>query len=225
MPNTIFWNLVIPLVLQAITVAALYQYMVHRVDGVCQVEEYWKRKFDKEYLIVALIMLISGGLVYAKGYFGNDDGWVRAMMNAEVMIWLWAAGYIDLKERIIPNALILAGLLFWLVLCLMEVLLGGTPVMRLLAYSGIGGLVCGGVLFVIALIVKSALGMGDVKLFFVLGLLYGMSDAYGILLFTVIALGITSIALLIAKKVTMKTAIPMAPFVIIGFALSILAGM
>ena len=35
---------------------------------------------------------------------------------------------------------------------------------------------CGGVLLVVALIVKSALGMGDVKLFFALGLFYGLQD-------------------------------------------------
>ena len=103
--------------------------------------------------------------------------------------------------------------------------MGDTPWLQLLAFSGIGGIVCGGVLFIIALIAKSALGMGDVKLFLVLGLLYGLTDAYGILLFSVIAMGIVSIILLIAKKVTRKSTIPMAPFVIIGFLLSILAGM
>ena len=48
---------------------------------------------------------------------------------------------------------------------------------------------------------------------------------YGILMFSVIAMGIVSIILLIAKKVTMKSTIPMAPFVILGFLLSIFAGM
>ena len=126
------------------------------------------------------------------------------------------------KIRGIGAAVVLA---VWLVLILLEIFLGGTPWTQLLAFSGIGGLVCGGVLFLIAIIVKSALGMGDVKMFFVLGLLYGLTDTYGILLFSVIIMGIVSVALLIAKKVTTKTAIPMAPFVVFGFLLSILAGM
>jgi len=79
--------------------------------------------------------------------------------------------------------------------------------------------------FVIALIVKSALGMGDVKMFFVIGLLYGLSNTYSILLFSVLVMAIVSIVLLIMKKVTRKTAIPMAPFVAFGFLLNVLMGM
>ena len=79
-------------------------------------------------------------------------------------------------------------------------------------------------MLLIALIVKSALGMGDVKLFTVLGLIYGLSITYSILLFTIIIMAIISIILLIAKKVTRKTAIPVGPFTIIGFLLCMLAG-
>ena len=81
------------------------------------------------------------------------------------------------------------------------------------------------ILLIIALIVKSALGMGDVKMFLVIGLLYGLVDTYSILLFSIIVMAIVSIILLLIKKATRKTAIPMAPFTAIGFLLSILAGL
>ena len=96
---------------------------------------------------------------------------------------------------------------------------------QLLVFSGLGGAICGGILMVLALIMKSGLGMGDVKLFFVLGLLYGVMDTYGIFLFSIIPMGICAIVLLALKKASKKTTIPMGPFVAVGFFLSIIAGM
>ncbi len=155
----------------------------------------------------------------------NEDAFMRSFMNAQVLIYLVLLGYIDLKEKIIPNGLIGIGLIFWLVLTLIEIFVAKTPWLPLLKNCLLGGLLVGGVMFVIALIVKSALGMGDVKLFFVLGLLYGTVDTYSILLFSMIIMAVVSLILLALKKVNTKTSIPMAPFVAIGFMLSILAGM
>lgn len=202
-----------------------YQYLTHRADGKCQVKELLHLKYETVALIAVLAAYLASAFVFIMGVLVNEDGFMRALMNAEVMMWLSVLGYIDARERIIPNSFILIGVGFWLILVLLEILVGGTPWLQLLVFSGIGGIACGGLLFVIALIVKSALGMGDVKLFFVLGLLYGLMDAYGILLFSVVAMGGVSIILLIAKKITTKSTIPMAPFVVLGFILSILAGM
>lgn len=200
-----------------------YQYIVHRVDGKCQVKAFLKPKFDFWCLIVMIAGLFASCFVFIRCFLFEEQGYMRAIMNTLVMLWLCVIGYIDAREKIIPNAMILVGLISWLILSLVDIFLGGTPVLKLVIHSS-GGILCAGILFVIAIIVKSALGMGDVKMFLVLGLLYGFQDAYGILLFTVIAMAVVSITLLLFKKVTLKTAIPMAPFVSIGFLLSILAG-
>ena len=217
--------IILAVFIQLITAAFAYQYLVHRVDEKCQVKDFLHLKYEFSSLVVILISLFASVFVFLLGFLWNDESFMRAVMNAEVMIWLAVLGYVDAREKIIPNSLIGIGLAAWLVLILIDIFVGGTPWLQLLVFSGIGGIACGGLLLIIALIAKSALGMGDVKLFFVLGLLYGLADAYGILLFSVIAMGVFSIALLIAKKVTMKSTIPMAPFVIVGFFLSILAGM
>lgn len=218
-------HIMVACAIQLLTGILAYQYLSHRIDGKCQSKEFLRLKFDFALLMVVLVAFFISVFIFCKGYLLESEAFMRALMNAEVMMWLSIIGYIDARERIVPNSLIGIGLLFWLVLMLLDIFVGGTPWLQLLVFSGIGGIVCGGVLFIIALIAKSALGMGDVKLFLVLGLLYGLTDAYGILLFSVIAMGIVSIILLIAKKVNRKSKIPMAPFVIIGFLLSILAGM
>lgn len=218
-------SIIVACAIQLLTGIVAYQYLTHRTDGKCQVKEFLQPKYDFVPLLVVLIAFFASAFIFLMGFLWNGESFMRALMNAEVMLWLSVLGYIDARERIIPNSLIGIGLLFWLILILLDIFVGGTPWLKLLVFSGIGGIACGGLLFIIALIVKSALGMGDVKLFFVLGLLYGLTDAYGILLFSVIAMGVVSIILLIAKKVTTKSTIPMAPFVILGFFLSILAGM
>lgn len=210
---------------QFATVVAAYQYLTHRLEENCSAKALLRFKFERTPFAVTVIAFLASMFILVLGLFRNGDGFMRALMNAEVMIWLFVLGYIDAREQIIPNSLIGIGLLFWLVLMLMDVFLGGTPWGQLLAFSGIGGFVCGGVLMVIALIMKSGLGMGDVKMFFVLGLLYGLTDTYGIFFFTIIPMGLFCIALLLLKKADRKTTIPMAPFAGIGFILSIIAGM
>lgn len=202
-----------------------YQYLVHRVDGACEVKRFFTPKFDAILFILAGAAFVLAEGIFMKGFLVGSDVFMRAFMNAEVFIWLVTLGWIDFREGLIPNRMIGVGLLFWVVVVLIDIFVGGTPWNRVLVFSALGGFVYGGVLLVIALIVKKALGMGDVKLFFVLGLFYGVTDTYSILLFSILIMAIVSAVLLIMKKATPKTSIPMAPFVAVGFLISILAGL
>ena len=58
----------------------------------------------------------------------------------------------------------------------------------------------------------------------VLGLLYGLSDVYYILLLSLVMMAVVSLVLLLLKKVTAKTAVPMAPFVVLGFLVFLFCG-
>ena len=202
-----------------------YQYLSHRKEGKGSFGEFWRFLYSPPLLTIVLIALAFSVMAFLLGKLWQGDSFLRSLMNCQVMMWLFVIGYIDAREQIIPNGFIVVGLVFWLVLFFVEIIFAKTFWLGLLRFSLIGAVACGGVLFIIALIVKTSLGMGDVKLFLVLGLLYGVMDTYGIILFSVLAMGIVSIVLLILKKATAKTKIPMAPFVIFGFSLSLLAGM
>lgn len=215
----------IAVVFQLLTAVLLYQYTVHQQEGTCSAKVLFSLKIDFAPLMVVLVGFFASVYVFLKGHLMGDDGFIRALMNAEVMLWLSCIGFIDYRDKIIPNKMIVAGLIFWLVLLLLDIFVAGNDWLDVFMFSLLGGLFCGGVLLVIALIVKTALGMGDVKMFFVLGLLYGVTDTYSILLFSMVVMAAVSIVLLLLKKVTTKTAVPMAPFVAVGFLLSIFAGM
>lgn len=212
-------------VVQFVTALAGYQYLSHRVDGKLLTKEFFQLKFDWKHLVVMGAAFVLSVLILIKGLKWDQDGFMRSFMNAEVVIGLSVMGYIDLREKVIPNGLIGAGLIFWAALLLIDIFVAKTPWANVLKFSAVGGIAVGGGLFLVALIGKSALGMGDVKMFFLLGLLYGLADAYAILLFSLLIMAIVSLILLATKKVTVKTAIPVAPFVVLGFILCMIAGM
>ena len=219
------WFTVIAFLLIIVTSGLMYLYLTCRQNETQKIKDLLIITYQKKQFVVCVAMLAISILTYMYSFFVSDSTFLKAFMNAEVILWLQVLGLIDLKEKIIPNRLVVTGIAFWAMLMLIEIFIAHTSWQQLLLFSLTGAGVCGGVLFVIALIVKSALGMGDVKMFFVIGLLYGLSNTYSILLFSVLVMAIVSIVLLIMKKVTRKTAIPMAPFVAFGFLLNVLMGM
>ena len=202
-----------------------YSYLIIRQREEKSLRSYLKAGYDKKQFIFSVVILAISIFIYLYSFYLMKESFLRSLLNGETALWLITLGYIDLKEKIIPNKLIVSGIVFWMILSMLEIFIAHTSWKQLMLFSLTGGGVCGGVLFVIALILRSALGMGDVKMFFVLGLLYGLENTYSILLFSIIIMAVISIILLAAKKVTRKTAVPMAPFVALGFLVCILLGM
>lgn len=208
-----------------VSVGLMYLYLTYREKEVQNLRKFFAFEYDKKYCMLAAVMLVIGIIIFLYSHYYVDHVFLKAFMNAEISIWLITIGYIDWKEGIIPNQMILTGIVFWGILSLLEIFIAHTMWQKVLFFSLVGGGICGGILFLIAIITKGALGMGDVKMFFVMGLLYGFSNTYVILFFSILVMAIISIVLLAMKKVTRKTAVPMAPFVAIGFLISVLMGM
>jgi leader peptidase (prepilin peptidase)/N-methyltransferase len=121
---------------------------------------------------------------------------------------------IDLRHRIIPNRLTYPSLLlFSLVVVLARVIGGvGDP-----ARAGIGLLLYGGILFVVA-VVSRGMGMGDVKLAALIGLVLGSLGLrfVGVAAGAAIAFGGLGgvVALVMGKG--RKSAIPFGPYLAVG---------
>ena len=81
-----------------------------------------------------------------------------------------------------------------------------------------GAFFCGGLLELIRLISKGGIGMGDVKLMTACGFFLGITTGAVSLVFAYILAGMFCLPLLIFKKASLKTRLPMAPF----FTVSIL---
>jgi leader peptidase (prepilin peptidase) / N-methyltransferase len=139
-------------------------------------------------------------------------------MSIVVILLVIPAALIDLEHRIIPNRLTALGavlaLLFGLALDP-----GGEPE-RLLAAAAAGGF-----LLLAALAYPGGMGMGDVKLAAVLGLLLGRAVAPAILIALVsgVLVGVVVIARK-GQREGRKTAVPFGPFLALGALVSVFAG-
>ena len=125
-----------------------------------------------------------------------------------------AIALIDLRHRIIPNRLTYPSLLlFSLVIVLARVIGGvGDP-----ARAGIGLLLYGGILFVVA-VVSRGMGMGDVKLAALIGLVLGSLGLrfVGVAAGAAIAFGGLGGVVALAMGKGRKSAIPFGPYLAAG---------
>jgi leader peptidase (prepilin peptidase)/N-methyltransferase len=139
-------------------------------------------------------------------------------LSITLILLVVPAALIDLEHRIIPNALTAFG-------AVLAVAIGlaldpsGEPE-RLIA-----GACAGGMLLLAALAYPGGMGMGDVKLAGVMGLLLGRAVAPAILV--ALLAGVLVGVFVIAQKGTQqgrKTAVPFGPFLALGALVAVFAG-
>ncbi len=127
----------------------------------------------------------------------------------------------DLDQRLMPDVVNLP----LIVLGALALVWGGDSlVSRSPAWLAVvGALVVPGVMFVASLpFGEGAFGMGDVKFLVAIGLLIGFLRLVIALFAGVMIGGVAIFALLIARRVTLKSYIPFGPFLIIGAIWAIL---
>lgn len=134
---------------------------------------------------------------------------------------VFCAALIDWKRRIIPNLLVIAGLICRLGIYVYEILkVENWKEMLISDLIGFG--VGFGFLFVVSLLTKGSIGMGDAKLFAVIGLMSGSFCTYSTLLVSLVLCAIVSLIGLATKKMTRKDSLPFGPFIAVGYILSVL---
>jgi leader peptidase (prepilin peptidase)/N-methyltransferase len=148
-------------------------------------------------VLLALVVVVKGA---------DSDAW----LGIALVLLLVPITLIDIDHRIIPNKLTLIGTIVPIVILLLtdpDALPG-----HLLA-----GALAGGFLLVAALAYPSGMGMGDVKLAWVMGLFLGRAVGPA-MLFGLLAGSIVGVAVMARKGVKegRKTAMPFGPFLAFG---------
>ena len=138
-----------------------------------------------------------------------------------VLLIVLSAGLIDYKRRIIPNQLILIGLVFRVGIYVYEVLFDDN--IKAIFINDLIGFAIGFVLLAfISFITKGSLGFGDVKLFGVIGITSGAFCTYSTLLVSLVLSVIVSIVSIARKKMGRKDSFPFGPCIAIGYVISVL---
>ncbi len=137
-----------------------------------------------------------------------------------VTILLMVSG-IDLDEQIIPNRVVLPGIVLGLFALGAVSIVRGDPHVMLRAVYGM--LIGGGFLGIIAFLAPRGMGMGDAKLAAFMGIFLGFYILAGLLIaFLLGSLG--GIALLATRKKGRRDRIPFGPFLALGGVLALLWG-
>lgn len=193
-----------------------------REMGMKKLSEYgqvWKKK-DGLWMDIAALAGMSCAYL-----LGSHHGLacVQCIRNALVLVWLLLIALVDGRKQIIPRALTNMGWLCWILLGITAVITG-TTFIQVLLFSAGGLLLGGGVLLLCRLVSKGGMGMGDVRLFGVLGVLYGMNYTFSILFFTIALMSVYGLIAILFRRKGMKSMLPMGPFALAAYGICIVLG-
>ncbi len=156
----------------------------------------------------------------AAGAGSARAGWQAALLTFSLIycvltaIVLWR---IDLREHRLPDKIVLpaylgVGIPLWLVCWLNQDIV----TMRHMAY---GAVFAGGVYFLLRKLSRNALGLGDVKLAGVIGLMTAYFSPLNLLWANLLAFllgGLAALALVVTRRASAKTHIAFGPFMLLG---------
>ena len=179
----------------------------------------WKKR---DGIWIDLAALAGMFCAYLLGEYHNLV-YVQCLRNTLVLGWLLVIALVDGRKQTIPRTLTNVGWGCWIVLAVMAAVTG-TAVKQVLLFSAGGLLLGGGVLFVCRLVSKGGMGMGDVRLFAVLGVLYGMNYTFSILFFSIVLMSVYGLIAICSRKKDMKSMLPMGPFVLAAYGICIVLG-
>ncbi len=150
-----------------------------------------------------------------------DNTNIQNIRSITLISLLVVAAYYDWLEYRIPNKLIGLGIILWIIITIFEAILMNNIWIRNLILEVIVSVAFLIVCILCMIIVKNGLGMGDVKLLILIGLLEGMDGAISSLFISMLIIFTVSIVLIIAKKKSKTDMLPFAPYILIGTIISI----
>lgn len=179
---------------------------------------------DKRFRILAVSGVIAGMILCAEFllFSYSVPKIFRYLILLESMFLI---AWIDQRKRRIPNKILLGMLAARTGILIVEWLLVPSMGMALLISSAFGMLLGGGMFLLAHFLSRGGVGMGDVKLFAVIGWYVGGSSIMPLVFLTAVVSAVYSIVMLILKKIKLKEEIPFAPFVLAGTILTMALGM
>ncbi len=139
-----------------------------------------------------------------------------------LFVIVFSAGVIDSKRKIIPNLLIVVGLIFRALIYVCEVFFARETLKSVFINDMIGFAIGFLLLALVSFLSKGALGFGDAKLFGIIGITSGSFCTYSTLLASLIISVIVSIINIVRKKMGRKDSFPFGPCIAAGYIIVIL---
>lgn len=184
------------------------------LKGKCR---YCKAPIPKQYPIVETLNAIIYIILFY--YFAFSLDFIFYALISSVLLVIT---FIDLKEMIIPDILVIIILILSIIYKVINYVLYNIHPEIL---NGLGGLlIAGGIFLAIVILSKGGMGGGDVTLIASLGFILGIKYILLSIFLSFILGAIISLFLLIAKIKTRKDPIPFGPFIVLAFFITVFWG-
>ena len=171
------------------------------------------------YMIGSAVVLFFLGVWLPLLYPDNDI--LVNIRSVIVVSLLLIAAYYDYIEYRIPNNLILLGLTFWALITIAGFFLYHEKEFNYLILEIIICIAFGIISAISLLVVKNGMGMGDIKLLLLVGLIEKTDGVISSIFASLVLIFIASVFCLITNKKNKNDVLPFAPFVMIGTIISI----
>ncbi|MCI8584125.1 MAG: prepilin peptidase [Dorea sp.] len=190
-------------------------------ENIQWLREQWKNRSFRSLILTALIL----SACLTAEFIAFSYGILKIIRYLILFAALVVTSWIDWNQKRIPNKILLFLLAVRGCLLVLEGLCFSRYGLAVLL-SALSGMVIGGGMFLLAhFISKGGVGMGDVKLFAVIGSYMGSGSITAALFLSVMSSAGYSVLMLILKKIKLKEEIPFAPFALVGTILTMALGM
>lgn len=190
-------------------------------DGELSLSNIKKIKLTKNrklYLLGAIVSSIVLITLFQTVYHLH---WLSCIRLLSLVLIMFPIGIIDARVTKIPNKILLFAMMLRIILFVPEFIISPEMVLYSFKECLIAMLVFGGFFFLIALIFKNSIGMGDVKLFAVIGFYQGIWGGINSIFFSQLVAFFLAIILLITKKKNRNDSISFGPSALIGTMIAI----
>jgi prepilin signal peptidase PulO-like enzyme (type II secretory pathway) len=174
-----------------------------------------KRPIEKRPVFWFAVIISAAALFFALQFFKEFD-LVTSLKLLCLYCFLVPVAIVDYRHHIIPNRFLPICAAIALLFGIFEVLAGMSILTEKVLDMIIGLLLGGGVFGLAAILTKGGVGMGDVKLFAVLGLVLGFHHTFCLILYTLICTTVIGALLIVTRRANAKTRLAMGPFVLAG---------
>lgn len=189
------------------------------------VKEYFQyiRKMPVRRWSITVILTFWMGFVSICLVSHNLDAVQSAKMLAALFL-LDIAAVIDCSIQKIPNRLVLAGMGMRILFFLQEWLFCRENFAMLLITSIAGMAACFLFFFIMSVLTRHGIGMGDVKLLSMLGFFAGLAGSFYAVFIGMVLTMCASVGILVMGKKGLKDSIPFGPFLFGGFCFVLILG-
>lgn len=169
-------------------------------------------KFDPKRICLLVLSLAAAlAVAWLFSYYGY--GPLKTVRYSLLLAFLVPVAREDARTKQIPNRWILCLLAIRIVIFILETIYYPSSFVYNIVFTMGGGIVCGGIMYIACVLSRHALGMGDVKLFMILGLFLGAGVTYTIMFTSSVLAALYGLWKMVRKKVSLKDEIAFAPFI------------